>query len=109
MAPGHSRMLAVMDGITCDRCGKGLLIDEDVRYEVRIVVKAAYDPMELTTQDLAVSRRAEIQKLLEELQDISAEEALNQVYRDMKFDLCLACQKQYLNRPLGEEPQDADL
>ena len=40
-----------MEGITCDRCGKSLLIDESVRYEVKIVVQAAYDPMELTAED----------------------------------------------------------
>ena len=41
-----------MNGISCDRCDKSLLVDEDVRYEVRIVVQAAYDPMEITREDL---------------------------------------------------------
>ena len=41
-----------MDHLTCDRCGNGLLLDAPVRYEVRIEVKSAYDPLELTREDL---------------------------------------------------------
>lgn len=91
-----------MEGITCDRCGKGLLIEEDVRYEVKIVVKAAYDPLELTAEDLRRSRRDEIEKLIARLEDLSAEEAQDQVYRELSFDLCLPCQRDYLRKPLPE-------
>ena len=41
-----------MEGISCDRCGEGLLIDDDVRYIMRVEMVAAYDPMEITRQDL---------------------------------------------------------
>lgn len=89
-----------MDGITCDRCGKGLLIDEDVRYEVKIIVKAACDPMELTAEDVAQSREDQINRLLEALKDLSPQEAQDQVYREFSFDLCLRCQREYLQNPL---------
>ena len=56
-----------MDGITCDMCGKPLLVDEPARYEVRIEVYAAYDPLELTPDDLARDTRAEIHALLERM------------------------------------------
>ena len=85
-----------MHGISCDRCGKGLLIEEDVRYEVGIVVKAAYDPMEMTPEDLARDHQAEMKRLLEQMKDLSAEEAQDQVYRTFKYDLCPPCQKKYL-------------
>jgi hypothetical protein len=91
-----------MDGITCDRCGKGLLIEEDVRYEVTIEVKAAYDPMELTAEDLAQDRSSQMSSLIEKLSDLSASEAEDQVYRRMAFDLCLSCQKIYLKNPLPQ-------
>ena len=43
-----------MDGITCDMCGKSLLVDEDVRYIADVSRSyAAYDAMEITTEDLA--------------------------------------------------------
>ena len=89
------------DGITCDICGKTLLIDSDVRYEVRIVVQAAYDPLELTASDLARSRPAEIERLLAHLQTMSPDEAQDQVYREFSFDLCPTCQREYLRHPLG--------
>ncbi len=85
-----------MHGISCDRCGTGLLIKEDVRYEVGIVVKAAYDPMELTPEDLARDHEAEMSRLLKQMKNLSAEEAQDQVYRTFRYDLCPPCQKKVL-------------
>ncbi len=45
-----------MGAFHCDRCGKGLLVDADVRYEVRIEIKAGYDPMEVASKDLEVPK-----------------------------------------------------
>ena len=90
------------EGLTCDRCGKNLLIDESVRYTVRIEVFAAYDPMELTDDDLAKDHDAEIKKLLQKIQGMSEEEMMDSVYRRIVGDLCPPCQKQYLDDPLSE-------
>jgi hypothetical protein len=90
-----------MDHRTCDRCGKELLRDSDVRYEVRIEVKAAYDPLNVTEEDLAKNFREEIARVLQQLGGLSVAEAQNQVYRLFEFDLCPACQKQYFRNPLG--------
>lgn len=60
-----------MDRLTCDRCGAGLLLDAPVRYEVRLEVKSAYDPLELSEEDL-VDAKAEMHKLVEKLKDYSA-------------------------------------
>ena len=84
----------------CDLCGKGLLIDEDVRYEVTIEVKSAYDPMEITKEDLKKDFSAEIKHLLDKIKDRSAEELQDEVYKLFKFDLCLSCQKKLLKSPL---------
>lgn len=90
-----------MDGLTCDRCGAGLLLDAPVRYEVRIEVKAAYDPLEITDEDLA-NAEAGMKKALRDLEGVSAEEAQDQVYRTFKFDLCARCRKPYTADPLGK-------
>jgi len=55
-----------MDRLTCDRCGSGLLLDAPVRYEVRIEVKSAYDPLELTEEDLAKAAE-ELKRAIERL------------------------------------------
>ena len=89
-----------MDRLTCDRCGAGLLLDAPVRYEVRIEVKSAYDPMELTQEDLAKAAD-ELKRAIERLKDYPVEKAQDEVYREFRFDLCATCQKAYLKSPLG--------
>lgn len=89
-----------MDHLSCDRCGGGLLLDAPVRYEVRIEVTSAYDPLELTREDLAKARD-ELKALVEALRDYSAEKAQDEVHREFRFDLCATCQKAFLANPLG--------
>ncbi len=89
-----------MDGISCDRCGLGLLINEPVRYQVLIRVQAAYDPMEITADDLARDLEAEMKAVLERLRSVSPEAAQDEVFRELRFDLCMKCQKEYLKAPL---------
>jgi hypothetical protein len=89
-----------MDRLTCDRCGNGLLLDAPVRYEVRIEVKSAYDPLELTEEDLAGAAER-LRGAVEAVQHLSAEEAMDEVYREFRFDLCRTCQKIFIQSPLG--------
>jgi hypothetical protein len=93
-----------MNHATCDSCGRQLLTNSDVRYEVSIQVKAAYDPMEVSAEDLEKDYRAEIAKVLRQLgqlEGLSAAEAQNQVYRAFDFDLCAACQRRYIRSLLS--------
>ena len=92
-------------GLNCDRCDKTLLLDETVRYEVRMIVRAAYDPMEITREDLEKSSTTDWSTLLAELETLTEEEAQDQVYRELAFDLCPTCQQNFLKAPLGVEPQ----
>ncbi len=89
-----------MDRLTCDRCGGGLLLDAPVRYEVRIEVKSAYDPLELTSEDLAQASK-NLREAAQAVRGLSAEEAMDEVYREFRFDLCRTCQKQFVKAPLG--------
>jgi hypothetical protein len=89
-----------MDHLTCDRCGNGLLLDAPVRYEVKIEVTSAYDPLELTREDLAKAEE-ELKKLLEQLKGYSAEKAQDEVHRAFRFDLCATCQRKFLANPLA--------
>jgi hypothetical protein len=89
-----------MDGITCDMCDKTLLVDEDARYIVKIQIYAAYDPMELTADDIRKDRSDEMARLLRRVADMDATELEDGVYRAFQFDLCPACQKAYLAQPL---------
>ncbi len=86
---------------TCDLCGNELLKEKEVRYEVRIEVKAAYDPLNISQEDLDRDFRAEIARVLQQLEGVSLAEAQNQIYRKFEFDLCPACQRAYVRNPLG--------
>ena len=92
-----------MDHLTCDRCGNGLLLDAPVRYEVKIEVTSAYDPLELTREDLAKAE-SELKELIARLKDYSAGKAQDEVHREFRFDLCATCQKKFLADPLARAP-----
>ena len=51
-------------------------------------------------RDLAKDFQKEIAKVLQQLEGLSAAEAQNQVYRLFEFDLCPACQRDYIRKPL---------
>jgi hypothetical protein len=85
-----------VDGIFCDRCGKSLLVDERVRYVVETRVFAAYDPLELSAGELAEDHRAEIRRLLGEIERRDPASLEDEVARVFKFDLCPLCQKDFL-------------
>ena len=88
-------------GISCDRCGRTLLVDESVRYVVDVRVYAAYDTMEITRSDYEKDHREEIREALDACRKMSADELEDQIYREFRFHLCPPCQKRYLRDPLG--------
>jgi hypothetical protein len=88
---------------TCDLCGKTLLADEDTRFVVKIDVYAAYDPMEITSQDLDEDRTEEMEALFEELEDMDPEDAEAGVFKTFRYDLCPECHAAYLKDPLGRK------
>ena len=89
--------------LTCDRCGKILLLDEDVRYKVRVEIYAAYDPMELTADDLAKDHEAEMRRILRNLEKQDERTVAESVHKAMEFELCPACQRAFVRNPLGVE------
>lgn len=86
----------------CDRCQKSLLVTENVRYKVTIQVESAYDPLELTKNDIEKTNHRDIlQGILKSIEGKSAEELEAEIYKSFEFDLCLACQREYIRNPLG--------
>jgi hypothetical protein len=92
-----------MNHSSCDLCGKDLLAASEVRYELKIEVKAAYDPLNLSQEDLAKDFKTEIARVLRQLEGLSPQEAQDQVYRVFEFDLCSACRRKYMQNPLPTE------
>jgi hypothetical protein len=95
-----------MDGITCDLCGKSLLVDEDVRYVAEVVVYAAYDVMELTSADLERDIAGEVSDTLGALDGRDAKELEEEVAATRRLDLCAACRKEFLEEKLKTVNQE---
>jgi hypothetical protein len=83
----------------CDFC-KRALDSEDLRYVVRMEVYAALDNTEADV-DSDRDHLQEIEDILEQL-DASCElPPGDEVYQQLRFDLCAECRKKFLNDPLG--------
>ena len=89
-----------MEGVVCDRCGEGLLIDGDVRYVMSLAIVAAYDPMEITREDLAEDLDEKLKRTIDELDAADPTELERQVHYQAQFDLCAKCQRKILADPL---------
>lgn len=86
-----------MDGITCDMCGKSLLVDEGVRYIARVEIFAAYDVLELTSDDLAKRDiRKEIAETIDSMKDRDSRDLAEEVHAVRRFDLCPSCRRKLL-------------
>ena len=90
----------------CDGCGCELRKGQ-LRYNVSIEVKAAYDTLEVTLADLIRDHRDELKALCEkmEAQDSSAEDVEESVYKGFKIHLCPKCQRAYVKSPLRFHPE----
>lgn len=89
--------------ITCDLCGKEMMLGEDQRYVVKMEVYAAHDPAKITEADLDDDHLEAVGELLRELEDSGDSAVLEPVTRHFRYDLCPACQKKYVRDPLGRE------
>lgn len=85
---------------TCDGCHRSLDPDHDPRYVVRVEVYTALDP---TDKDWDEDRDhlEELQEILERLDDVADEQIGEDVYKQVRFDLCSECRRKFLRNPLG--------
>ena len=103
--PFHNYLLNLylMLHFICDMCGKGVLVESDVRYEVTIKVKSAYDVMEITNDELKRDLKKEMNELLDKIKDKDPQEIEDEVYKVFKFDLCRECQRKFIKNPLVKQ------
>jgi hypothetical protein len=85
---------------SCDCCKKALYPD-DLRYVVKMEVYAAFDPSALDEADDDRDHLQEIQEILQRSEE--ADQIGDDVYEQLRFDLCTECRKKFLKNPLGRE------
>lgn len=85
---------------SCDLCGR--VIPRE-RYEAKVEIAAAFDPEELTEDDLDADHLQSIAESLEILDDSCEFDAAAVEPKTLRFDLCLQCMKRFARDPLGRE------
>jgi hypothetical protein len=87
--------------LLCRRCGAGLTPGRGDFYVVTIEAVADPTPPTVTAEDLAADHRAQIERLLARLADLTEEQALAQVYRRLTLCLCGPCYRRWIEDPTG--------
>ncbi|MCA9114882.1 MAG: hypothetical protein KDA79_07320 [Planctomycetaceae bacterium] len=85
---------------SCDSCGRQL---DDRRFVVRLEVYPAFDPEELGEEDLDSDNLQEVADLIEQMEADGTSPVDDCESRTLKYDLCPACQKKFLQDPLGRD------
>jgi hypothetical protein len=92
---------------SCDLCKRELDPQDDLRYVVKVEVYAAIGQAAVDADDEDRDHLEEIQDILERMEDASGDEIGDEVYQQLRFDLCPACRKRFLDNPLGRETAKA--
>jgi hypothetical protein len=88
---------------SCDLCKRLIDTEQDVRYVVKMEVYAALDPALDDTDDDRDGLQ-EVQDMLQRMEETGTEGvAEDEVYQQLRFDLCPECRKRFLKQPLGRE------
>ncbi|SFH83436.1 hypothetical protein [Planctomicrobium piriforme] len=83
---------------SCDLCGRSI---RDQRYTAKIEVAAAFDPEELTEEDLEVDHLEQIAETLADMESTADFELEETGPKNFQFDMCPTCARKYLKAPLG--------
>lgn len=86
---------------SCDRCGKNIDPEMEVRYIVRIEVQASCESCGNESDDHLL----DLEEIIERLEDSECEAISEEVYHRRKHDLCSGCYQEYKRNPLAMEPQ----
>lgn len=84
----------------CDRCGAAMGANDAQRYILRMEVFAAAGHIDLDADAEANPTQA-LDDVLRDLATADPDEVEDQTYRMLRFDLCNACRRALLAKPLG--------
>lgn len=85
----------------CDLCKRELDPEDDLRYVVKMEVYAAYSPEQAEEDEDDRDHLQEIQDILERLEDAQCDQIGDDVYQQLRFDLCPECRKRFIKNPLA--------
>jgi hypothetical protein len=83
----------------CARCTRELQPGAGNFYRVTIEAVADPTPPAISAEDLAADLRARIEELIRQMEGLSAQEAMDQVYRRLTLYLCGPCYRKWIENP----------
>lgn len=88
---------------SCDRCGRPIDPQGELRYVVRIEMEAVMEPVdgEVVDQDDR-DHLMELHEILERADDAADPLVGEGVYDRKRFDLCSACHRKFVGDPTGK-------
>lgn len=91
-----------MRHFSCDMCGQPL---DERRYVVRIETHPAFDPDELTEEDLAEDNLQAVAKLIQEIERTghNPHDDSDSQAKSCRYDLCPRCHAKFARDPLGRD------
>jgi len=87
--------------LLCHRCGAELTPGEGNFYVVRIEAFADPWPPIIPAEDALVDIKERINRLIEQMRDMSEQELMDQVYRRLTIYLCRPCYQTWIENPAG--------
>ena len=101
MAAGNPQDPGEPTPLFCDRCTTELTPGAGNFY--RVVIEAVADPAPpvISAEDMETDIGEQIKDLLERLQGLSAQEAMDQVHRRLTIYLCTPCYREWIEHPTG--------
>jgi hypothetical protein len=91
---------------TCDCCKRRINEQQELRYVVRVEVYPAPDAAEDASDDER-DHLQEIQDILERIEDADDPQIGDDVYHQVRYDLCSECRDRYVKNPLGRTALEA--
>lgn len=91
----HPRELTLI----CHRCGAELRPGGGNFYVVRIEAFADPTPPEISSDDLVEDIDSRIERLIEQMRNMSERELMDQVYRRLTIHLCGPCYGEWIENP----------
>jgi hypothetical protein len=85
----------------CARCLKTLEPGRGEFYVVRIEALADPTPPTIIAEDLTHDYQADWRKTVAALQEVTPQEAMDQVYRRVVIHLCNSCYRDWIENPAG--------
>jgi hypothetical protein len=70
-------------------------------------VYAAFDPAATDSEEDDSDHLEEIQDILERMEDSASDQIGDDVYQQLRFDLCPDCRRKFMKNPLGRETAKA--